>query len=303
MKIFMKIRKTCCMVIALVILLSFYIADASAIVSPLIRGDIDCDSMVTIKDATLIQKYQADIIELSKRDIFTGDVDGDDEATIKDVTLIQKKVAGIIDKFVTEDVLYNTIEIDNLYADYNSGKAMAGTPVTFTAAARGGIEPFTYQFFVDGEAVGELSTSDECVYKFEKAGTYTVSVIVYNTFDEYETAVMTYTVVEPYVSEKPAIKSMYFNRTISEDFGTIVLGDKEPNYFVTANAFMGTAPYEYKFVLDDGVLTQDFSVNNIFKMRDLLTIGEHRITVQVRDADSQTTEEVLAFTVIDQPIG
>ncbi len=58
-------------------------------------GDCDLDDVLTIKDATLIQKNLAGIVELDEYEMFLADTDGDLSVTIKDTTAIQKALAGI----------------------------------------------------------------------------------------------------------------------------------------------------------------------------------------------------------------
>ena len=60
-------------------------------------GDADLDSRITIKDATIIQKYIAKLVDLVKEQRFLANVDGDTKISIKDVTQIQKYVAGFKD--------------------------------------------------------------------------------------------------------------------------------------------------------------------------------------------------------------
>lgn len=288
----MKTNKTIiCLMCALIGLSSVQVLQAMAVKSPIIRGDTELNGNVAVTDATLIQKYQASLEELTKRQIFAGDVDGDQKSTIKDATLIQKRVAEIITKFDTKDEYNSYIEIKNFYADYNSGKAMVGKPVAFTTEAIGGIQPFSYEYYVNGAKVGEKSASNKFDYTFNQAGTYTVKAVVYNDLDEYEETEMQYTVVEPYTSDKPVVQSLYMDRS------TICSADQ--NITVTAVAFMGKEPYQYSFVLDDGSASQDFSSSNTFVIKNSLKEGEHTIKVMVKDSQSKDdyVTETLTFTV------
>lgn len=58
-------------------------------------GDTDLSGKVNVKDATLIQKYLADLEKMSDNSKALGDVDGNDSVNIKDATAIQKFIAGI----------------------------------------------------------------------------------------------------------------------------------------------------------------------------------------------------------------
>lgn len=58
-------------------------------------GDADFDGKITIKDATVIQKHLAGIVEFSNAAIHFADVVGDSILNIKDATAIQKYLAGL----------------------------------------------------------------------------------------------------------------------------------------------------------------------------------------------------------------
>lgn len=65
-------------------------------------GDVDKDGQVNVKDATLIQKHVADMVDFDSMQDSRGDVDADSKITVKDATAIQKFVAGIISRFPAE---------------------------------------------------------------------------------------------------------------------------------------------------------------------------------------------------------
>lgn len=60
-----------------------------------ILGDANGDNLITIADATLIQKSAAGLDTVADKYIKAADVDGTGEINIKDATLIQKYIAGI----------------------------------------------------------------------------------------------------------------------------------------------------------------------------------------------------------------
>lgn len=62
-------------------------------------GDLDQNSKVTIKDATVMQKALAKMITLETIQIIVADVNGDVKVNVKDVTTIQKLCANIIKIF------------------------------------------------------------------------------------------------------------------------------------------------------------------------------------------------------------
>lgn len=61
--------------------------------NPYIPYDVNFDGKVTIDDATLIQKYMAELEEFDSKQINIADCDKDSKITIDDVTLIQKFIA------------------------------------------------------------------------------------------------------------------------------------------------------------------------------------------------------------------
>lgn len=62
--------------------------------APFVLGDVDGDGILTIKDATYIQKYLAEYTEFSSISLKVGDVDGDGRISIKDATSIQSILAN-----------------------------------------------------------------------------------------------------------------------------------------------------------------------------------------------------------------
>ncbi len=66
-------------------------------------GDADLDGKVTIKDATLIQKYSADLEPLEGTAFAQANVSGDAAVNVRDATYIQKFVAGLLELFPIEE--------------------------------------------------------------------------------------------------------------------------------------------------------------------------------------------------------
>ena len=58
-----------------------------------ILGDVNGDGKVNIKDATLIQKFAAKLMELTDAEKIRADVNADTKVNVKDATAIQKYVA------------------------------------------------------------------------------------------------------------------------------------------------------------------------------------------------------------------
>lgn len=264
---------------------------ASAVVAPLYMGDTDLNGGVNVIDATMIQKHLVNLENLSKRQLYASDVNADESIDITDATLILKRLVGIIDSFDRKDVYKNTVSIMNFYADYDSGKAMAGTPVTFTTEATGGVTPFSYEFSINGEIVRERSEENEFTYTFEQVGDYEIEAKCYNVFDEYETYNTKYTVVAPYETKNPVISAIHTDR--------LSICDEDGQMTVIASAIGGTAPYEYSFSLDDGTIVQNYSDNNEFLITGKLSQGDHIVTVEVKDASGYTAKENYTINVTE----
>ena len=72
-----------------------------------VLGDADGDGVVTILDATYIQRAALDIALPSPCDATAADVDGDGEMTIVDVTFIQRYLIGIAVPYAIGETVYN----------------------------------------------------------------------------------------------------------------------------------------------------------------------------------------------------
>ncbi len=68
-----------------------------------LMGDVDLDGRITVKDATLIQKFVAALEDLHPNKYAVADVDNNGNVNVKDATMIQKKIAGIINEFPVRD--------------------------------------------------------------------------------------------------------------------------------------------------------------------------------------------------------
>ncbi len=62
---------------------------------PSLLGDVNCDTKVNVKDATLIQKYIAGLAEISEKGLTLADTNLDENVNVKDATAIQKHIAGM----------------------------------------------------------------------------------------------------------------------------------------------------------------------------------------------------------------
>lgn len=257
------------------------VINISAVMPPLKPGDADLDMKVSIKDATAIQKFLASLCDFSKSSEYCADVDDDGDITIKDATVIQKYVAGIVDEF-SKEAGYIDVSPDSLYADYDSGEAVAGVPVTFTAQARGYMAPFSYEFIIGDEVVAERSENRSFTYTFEDAGSYFITLRVYNSFGVSSDRTVLYEVVEPYESDIPVIKALYYDKGYFVGEYNQRMNSADKDVVMTAEAVMGEGNYEYCFLIDD-VVVQDFSESNQYVIEDVPQGGTHSFTVYVRD--------------------
>lgn len=122
-----------------------------------LRGDIDSDKKLTIKDATLIQKYLAKIPEAIEKfnskplsfriadadlsGVYDLDIHRDTDVNIKDATYIQKRVAKVI-----EDKDYQGFSDDCIIVTVNEKNAPDFTPEDFPECEIERIERRDYNF-------------------------------------------------------------------------------------------------------------------------------------------------------------
>ena len=201
---------------------------ATALRGPMPIGDSDCDGSVTILDATHLQRWLAGYGGMGKLARFLSDVNGDKRTDIIDAAVIRRKLVGLGEFYAAYYGSY-FIEDYSFYANYDSGKAKVGRPVTFRAMGRGvswagqedsftgGLSseradlPITYEFYIDGEMVQERSEQNTLTYTFAQAGSYRVSVVISNALDQIVTAnLYNYRVTEAHDSDIPEIVSAVF---------------------------------------------------------------------------------------------
>lgn len=90
-----KITKVVCSTALIVGMLGTAQAfSVSAMIRPIITGDVDENFKVDINDVTLLQNGLADNAELSPRQFYAGDVNFNGVNDVSDVTLIQEHIAG-----------------------------------------------------------------------------------------------------------------------------------------------------------------------------------------------------------------
>ncbi len=275
----MKIKRT---LIAIIIISLFTFANiihTAAAITPANPGDADLNYETNIKDATLIQKFLAGLVTPNGLQKAVAEVDGDGAVTIKDATIVQKYCAGLIDSFAV-GLIFRDLYAESLIADYDSGKAITGVPITFTAAADGFGHPFYYQFFVNDKAVTELTEQNTYTCTFDEVGFYNVSVHVLSDYGiTDQITIRDYEVSASYESDTLLIKSFYHDKSpcrLYEGCGKTTF---------TAQAMFGSGVYEYAFCLD-GVTVQEYSAENTFTIEDFPEVTTHILTVFVRDAQT-----------------
>ena len=86
-------------VILTVIIAVSSIAMVSAVTESRLIGDVNNDGVISVADATDIQKYLANIIDLDDEALICADTDGNGVVSISDATTTQKYLAEIIEDF------------------------------------------------------------------------------------------------------------------------------------------------------------------------------------------------------------
>nr|WP_316621781.1 dockerin type I domain-containing protein [uncultured Ruminococcus sp.] len=308
------------------LLISLLTISAGAALPPALVGDVNCDDSVDILDVTLIERYLIDNVVFVDHQKVVADFDRDGDISVIDATWIQRKEVGMTIPQGYGGLLNQDILVTSFYADYASGKAAAGVPVTFTARANCGAEDCTYAFYIDGKMIQERSEDNTFTYSFPESGDYNVEVKAFNKdgFSElcpyryfadindspYQHG--NYHVVDSYPYDQLGLVSVNW---IDYEFSP------EPTLEVRATG--GTAPYTYSYTildLDSGenyskeyyeklgwqmlydkdenpYLYRDFSENSSLTIP-VFELGfnyTRRLVVQAKDADGNLTE---AKTVI-----
>ena len=319
MKVLHKLIAVC---MAAVLLLCPLSIGAGAVRAPIRIGDADGDWDVTILDVTRIQRWLTGLNNMTKLQQFAADVNGDGELDILDANRIQRKLAGLSEFYnVNFDGINDYgffgyyISEYRFYADYDSGKARVGVPVTFHADALslnseqyGDPQlPMTYEFYIDNVLIQERSVNNELEYTFDKAGSYDIGVVMYNNLDEtaYD-RIYDYQVVDGYPLDRPVIVSALFREdtcSVKADAPLTVCADGGSGEY----KYMYTVVGMYSGYQDDGffieepadsnsdpVLSTGYIDSNIFDVPDILywLNGRVTVTVYVRDSKGQVSDPV-----------
>ncbi|MBR2715495.1 MAG: dockerin type I repeat-containing protein [Ruminococcus sp.] len=292
-------KKLFSIILVLIMLASLCVINAGAIPSPHFYGDVNCDRSIDVLDATYLQRSLVKELELSALAQILADVDNDKEITVLDATMIQQREAKIIRDFNHDDYgVYTYIDYRNLTANFDYLNAMVGVPVTFKTAAYCDVgNPLTYKYEVyttlseEPIFVSELSENPEFTYTFENPGYYIINSTVYNIFGEWQMIDMSYYVNENTDDGSLRISAVNQNQMYLNAHEVIT---------ITADAYGGQGPYEYKFELDKYHNVQDFSEKNTFKIG-TLPLGEYSVKVTVRDANGDEATSSYWFEV-DEPM-
>lgn len=310
--------------IAIVLLVSVCVFDASAALPPKRMGDLNDDSSVDIMDATLIQSVIAKLYEETKELEYLGDVDQDGDLSVLDATAIQLWLSKLIsDEEIDLSYFDTDVYVHDAYPDYESGKAMAGVPVTFTVNAESKVQPLTYALYVDFERVA-TSNDGKLIYTFDECGSYIVEIDAENIFNDSVNTIANweYEVVEPYDYVGPEITSAYIT---GKHVGTVIFG--KSGMKVCAETKGGVAPYQYKFELtrpktaeynaEEITITQDFSDKNYLELErinyDDICFKDYGhsscgipcvVNITVKDANGVEATKTMEFEYsYDYPIG
>lgn len=290
-------KKLVSLLLIVLLMVGFSILSVGAALPAKKYGDSNSDGKVDIIDVTKIQMTLAGLDKMSKLDNALADVDADDKISIFDATMIQMKIAGHISSFKHEkDYVFTDVNIQNFSADFSSGKAMVGVPVSFiTCVEQREIgNPMKYQYeLIDGIEctqvyISELIDSPNFVYTFDNAGLYIVRVTVYNSFGEWASYEMDYQVIAKRENTL-LISSVHANKIDLNEYD---------NLAIVAHAYGGTAPYEYSFSLSDCELQQDYSRNNLFELGELSS-GVYYVYVSVKDSSGDIVSTSYQFEVTE----
>lgn len=293
-----KSKKLLALALVVILTVSCCVVSANAAIPPQKYGDVDGDQFVTITDATYIQMYLAEKGLIYNKRYEAADVDRDSIISILDATMIQMHLANFDIDFPVDEEFYVDQYLYGVILDYDSSKAMVGVPVDFKVDGYSEPGPTNVKLYVDGELVAQ--TDEHALppnqyeyhlsHTFEKAGTYQLKVLVCDKWGVgCSWNIDDYVVVDDVEDKsKPVITS------IRRDSLTSI----RPQIIATAQ--FGTAPYQYKFVLEQGwfiegdsamvIKTQDFSEKNTFDV-ELDAYGTYRVKVIVRDANGNETSD------------
>lgn len=262
-------KKIMCLILVLVLLMGVYVVNVSAKSAPRATiGDVDVNGKIEIIDATILMRYLVELEEFTVEQKYLADADEDGKLSIMDATNIQRYHAKIYPYESVGHWFDSDLFIDNCYADYLSGMAIVGEPVTFTTFVNSGSPVMSYELLINDVLVS-TDENNSLTYTFDEAGEYNVKIKVNALYSNITHTIWKYKVVEPYESDTPMFKMYHKINSRYESFNFDF-----DNQGVCIEGIGGQAPYEYKFVYErpsdahgaEPIITQvqEFSENNVF---------------------------------------
>lgn len=97
-------------------------------------GDVNLDGKVNIRDVTLVQKYVANLAELSEQQLRAIDTNGDSKLNVKDATSLQKFIAGVEESEIIGVEITEAETTEELKAEQTTQPATEYTKVTESVA-------------------------------------------------------------------------------------------------------------------------------------------------------------------------
>lgn len=192
-------KKLSAILLSAIMLISAMAIPTSAAIPPQPYGDVDSDNVVTIMDATTVQQYLANIVQLGSLGCEAADVDADAKVTILDATMIQQYLANIITEFPAGSYYYIDKQLYDVIPSYLSGKAQVGKAVDFEIDGYAYPSPQKAYLYVNESLVDTATGEDSTpTYTFEAADTYLVKVVLTDKWGDVAGTWQTYyKVVEP----------------------------------------------------------------------------------------------------------
>lgn len=145
-------KKAAGLLSVVIILMSVISANAieASTEQPFAWGDVNGDGIVTVSDATAVQRHIAELEEISKDYVKAAYVGGDGTLSVKDATLIQQYAAEIINHFPSEEQseeMKMTINDTPVTVEWEDNEAVAAlkeavkiNPLTIQMSMYGGFE-------------------------------------------------------------------------------------------------------------------------------------------------------------------
>jgi len=162
-----------------------------------------------------------------------------------------------------------------------------GGNVTFTANATGGVEPYTYKWFIDTNVVPG-ATSSSWTFKVNASGRYTIKVFAIDAIEYNASATAT-------------VLTRILSTTLSPSAAAIDLGGSKT---FTATASGGKSPYKYQWYVKYPNATEREITNAI--NRTVWSIifnvtGVYNVKVKVTDAELTVRNATSTVTVFPTP--